>query len=290
MKNDIRLGIILMLSATLFFAIMDGVSRYLAETYNVMLINMLRAWVLAIIVILISMRKGQGIKKVSKSDNYFLQILRGTILISCVCIGVHSFTILGLVTSHCIISCYPLIVMALSGPFLKEKIGWRRWLAVLLGFIGVLIIINPLSFNFNLNILWPISLSFLLAFYTILTRKVSSFDTSETSFFWVAMMGCLIMSLIGPFFWEQILLEDLKYLILLCFLSTCGHFLLIKALETAQASILQPFTYFQLLFASAIGIFVFNDKITQTILIGGFLIVGSGLFAAWRDHFKKQGI
>jgi drug/metabolite transporter (DMT)-like permease len=64
MKNDIRLGIILMLSATLFFAIMDGVSRYLAETYNVMLINMLRAWVLAIIVILISMRKGQGIKKV----------------------------------------------------------------------------------------------------------------------------------------------------------------------------------------------------------------------------------
>ena len=80
------------------------------------------------------------------------------------------------------------------------------------------------------------------------------------------------------------------FLILLCFLSTCGHFLLIKALETAQASILQPFTYFQLLFASVIGIFVFNDKITQTILIGGFLIVGSGLFAAWRNHFKKQGI
>ena len=70
MKNDIRLGIILMLSATLFFAIMDGVSRYLAETYNVMVINMLRAWVLAIIVILISIRKGQGIKKVSKSGNY----------------------------------------------------------------------------------------------------------------------------------------------------------------------------------------------------------------------------
>ena len=183
-----------------------------------------------------------------------------------------------------------MVVLALSGPFLKEKIGWRRWLAVLLGFIGVLTIINPLSFDFNLNILWPISLSFLLAFYTILTRKVSSFDSSETSFFWVAMMGCLIMSLIGPFFWELILLEDLKYLILLCFLSTCGHFLLIKALETTQASILQPFTYFQLLFASTIGIFVFNDKITQTILIGGFLIVGSGLFAAWRDHFKKQGI
>ena len=93
MKNDIRLGIVLMVSATLFFAVMDGVSRYLAETYNVMVINMLRAWVLALIVILISMRKGKGIKKVSISGNYFLQIIRGVILITCVCIGVYSFAL-----------------------------------------------------------------------------------------------------------------------------------------------------------------------------------------------------
>ena len=288
MKDDIRLGIVLMISATLFFAVMDGVSRYLAETYNVMVVNMLRAWVLALIVILISMRKGKGIKKVSISGNYSLQIIRGIILITCVCIGVYSFTILGLVTSHCIISCYPLVVIALSGPFLKEKVGWRRWLAVFIGFIGVIVIINPLSFNFNLNLLWPISLSFLLAIYTILTRKVSSFDGSETSFFWVAIMGCFIMTFIGPFFWQPILFKDLGYLILLCILSSCGHFLLIKALETAQASILQPFTYFQLLFASIIGILIFNDKITQSILMGGFMIVGSGVFAAWRTHVKKQ--
>ena len=73
-----------MVSATLFFAVMDGVSRYLAETYNVMVINMLRAWVLALIVIVISMRKGKGIKKVSISGNYSLQIIRGIILITCV--------------------------------------------------------------------------------------------------------------------------------------------------------------------------------------------------------------
>ncbi len=287
MKNNIRLGIVLMVSATLFFAVMDGFSRYLAETYNVMVINMLRAWVLTFIVVLISMRKGKGLKKISKSGNYFVQITRGTILIFCVCIGVYSFTILGLVTSHCIISCYPLVVLTLSGPFLKEKIGWRRWLAVFIGFFGVIIIINPLAFDFNLNLLWPISLSFLLAIYTILTRKVSSVDNSETSFFWVAIMGCFIMSFIGPFFWEPILFKDLGYFFLLCVFSTCGHFLLIKALETAQASILQPFTYFQLLFASIIGILIFNDKITKTILIGCLMIVGSGVFAAWRTHIKK---
>ncbi len=288
MKNNITQGITLMVSATLLFAIMDGVSRYLAETYNVMVINMLRAWVLAFIVIVISFRKNKGISKVSRSGNYYLQIFRGTILISCVCIGVYSFTILGLVTSHVIISCYPLIVIAMSGPFLNEKIGWRRWLAVLIGFLGVITIINPISLDFDLNLLWPILLSILLAVYTIFTRKVSAYDNSETSFFWVAIMGCIIMSVVGPFYWEPIFFKDLGYLIFLCILSTCGHFLLIKALENAEASILQPFTYFQLLFASIIGIFLFNDKVNENILLGGFLIVGSGVFAAWRTHSKNS--
>ncbi len=290
MKNDIRLGIVIMIFATLLFALMDGISRYLAETYNFMVINMLRAWVLAFIVIILSLRKNKGLKKVARSGAITLQIIRGIILITCVCIGVYSFTVLGLVTSHCIISFYPLIVVAFSGPFLNERIGWRRWVAVLMGFLGVIIIINPLSFNFDLNILLPISLSFLLATYTILTRKVSEFDNSETSFFWVAIIGCIVMSLLGPNFWEPILFKDIGYLVLLCLLSTSGHFLFIKALETSQASILQPFTYFQLIFASFIGIFIFDDKITQSILIGGFMVVGSGIFASWRTHIIKKGL
>ena len=284
MKNNVKIGIALMVIATLCFGLMDGVSRYLAQNYNVIIINMLRTWVLALLVILFALRKKNGIKKLSNSKKPILQILRGFLLISCVCIGVYSFTILGLVTSHCIISVYPLIVLSLSGYFLGEKIGWRRWTAVFIGFFGVLVILNPISFTFKVELLWPITLSILLATYSILTRKVSKFDNAETSFFWVAIIGCIIMTIIGPFYWEILKVEDVSWFLLLCFLSTLGHFLFIKALETTQASILQPFTYLQLFFASIIGILIFNDILTTSLLIGGVLIVGSGIFASIRTH------
>ncbi len=288
MKNNIKIGIILMVTATLCFGVMDGVSRYLAESYNVIIINMLRSWVLAFLVLSFACRKNKGIKTISKSKKPFLQFFRGLLLISCVCIGVYSFTILGLVTSHCIISVYPLIVLSLSGYFLGEKIGWRRWTAVLIGFFGVLVIFNPASITFEIQLLWPISLSILLATYSILTRKVSEFDNAETSFFWVAIVGCIVMTIIGPFFWETLRFEDLYWFLLLCFLSTLGHFLFIKALETTQASILQPFTYLQLFFASFIGISFFNDIVTESIIVGGIMIVGSGIFASIRTYKINQ--
>ena len=283
MKNEIKLGIILIILATLCFGIMDGVSRYLAEEYNVFIINMYRSWVLVLFVLIYSIKKG-GIKQVSFTKKPLIQIIRGILLISCVCIGVYSFTVLGLVAAHTIIAIYPLLVLPLSYYFLNEKIGWRRWSAVLIGFFGIMVILNPISMNFDFNMVWPLNLACLLAIYSILTRNISAYDNSETSFFWVAIVGAVVMTIIGPFFFELLVLKDIPWFLLLCLLSTCGHFLFIKALETAQASILQPFIYLQLFFASIIGILVFNDLLTLNLIFGGILIVGSGIFALIRTH------
>ena len=283
MKNEIKLGIILMILATLCFGIMDGVSRYLAEEYNVFIINMYRSWVLVLFVLIYSIKKG-GVKQVSFTKKPLIQIIRGILLISCVCIGVYSFTVLGLVAAHTIISIYPLLVLPLSYYFLNEKIGWRRWSAVFIGFFGIMIILNPISMSFDFNMLWPLLLACLLAIYSILTRNISAYDNSETSFFWVAIVGGVVMTIIGPFFFELLVLKDIPWFLFLCFLSTCGHFLFIKALETAQASVLQPFIYLQLFFASIIGILVFNDLLTLNLIFGGILIIGSGIFALIRTH------
>ena len=288
MINNVKNGILLIILATLFFATMDGVSRYLAETYNVFVINMIRSWVLAILVISISLRKKNGLKKVITTKQPYIQFIRGILLILAILIGVYSFTTLGLVQTHSILSSFPLIVVAFSGPILKEKIGIQRWMAVLFGFIGVLIILNPTKFIISFDALLPLAGAFVLGFYTILTRKVSKLDTSETSFFWVAMVGCLVMSIVGPFFWEPIFFKDWILMALLCVLSTAGHFLLIKAYENAEASVLQPFTYFQLFFASIIGIYFFNDNVTWSIFVGGSLVVSSGIFAAWRSYIKSK--
>mgnify|MGYP005734443439 FL=1 len=138
--------------------------------------------------------------------------------------------------------------------------------------------------SFDFNMVWPLILAFLLAIYSILTRNISAYDNSETSFFWVAIVGGIVMTLIGPFFFELLILKDIPWFLLLCFLSTLGHFLFIKALETAQASILQPFIYLQLLFASIIGIWFFSDLLTLNLFLGGILIIGSGIFAFIRTH------
>ena len=288
MINNVKNGILLIILATLFFVTMDVVSRYLAETYNVFVINMIRSWVLAILVISISLGKKNGLKKVIITKQPYIQFIRGILLILAILIGVYSFTTLGLVQTHSILSSFPLIVVAFSGPILKEKIGIQRWMAVLFGFIGVLIILNPGDFIISFDALLPVAGAFVLGFYTILTRKVSETDTSETSFFWVAIVGCALMSIIGPFFWEPIFFKDWTLMALLCILSTAGHFLLIKAYENAEASVLQPFTYFQLFFASIIGIYIFNDKVTLSIFLGGSIVVASGIFAAWRNYIKTK--
>ena len=290
MVNNVKKGIFIIILATLFFAIMDGVSRYLAETYNVFVINMIRSWVLALLVTLISLRKKNGIKKVFYSKQPFTQLIRGLLLTSAILIGVYSFTKLGLVQTHSIMSVFPLIVVAFSGPILNEKIGIQRWLAVGFGFIGIIIILDPSKFIFSIDAFLPVLGAFVLGFYTILTRKVSQTDRSETSFFWVAIVGFFIMSIIGPFHWEPIFFKDWGWMALLCVLSTAGHFLLIMAYENAEASVLQPFTYFQLFFASLIGISFFNDKITLSIFLGGSIVVISGIFAAWRNHINSKKI
>ena len=288
MINNVKKGVLTIVIATLFFAIMDGVSRYLAENYNVFVINMIRSWVLALLVIVISLRKKNGIIKVISTKQPYTQFIRGLLLISAILIGVYSFTKLGLVQTHSILSFFPLIVVAFSGPILNEKIGIQRWLAVLFGFLGVLIILDPTNFIISFDAVLPILGAFVLGFYTILTRKVSKDDSSETSFFWVAIVGCIVMSIVGPFYWEPILYRDWGWMALLCVLSTAGHFLLIKAYENAEASVLQPFTYFQLFFASIIGIIIFNDIITLSIFIGGIIVVGSGVFSAWRNYINNK--
>ena len=290
MINNVKKGVLIIVLATLFFAIMDGVSRYLAENYNVFVINMIRSWVLALLVIVISLRKKNGIIKVISTKQPYTQFIRGLLLISAILIGVYSFTKLGLVQTHSILSFFPLIVVAFSGPILNEKIGIQRWLSVLFGFLVVLIILDPTNFIISFDAVLPILGAFVLGFYTILTRKVSKDDSSETSFFWVAIVGCIVMSIVGPLYWEPILYRDWGWMALLCVLSTAGHFLLIKAYENAEASVLQPFTYFQLFFASIIGIIIFKDIITLSIFIGGIIVVGSGVFSAWRNYINNKKI
>ena len=142
-SNNIPLGIMLMIATTMVFAVQDGLSRHLAENYNVLMVVMIRYWFFAAFVIALALRKAGGIRKAAATTQPAVQILRGVLLSAQICTMVLGFTILGLVESHAVFTCYPLLVAALSGPILGEKVGWRRWAAIGVGFIGVLVILQP---------------------------------------------------------------------------------------------------------------------------------------------------
>ncbi len=288
MQDNPRLGIALMIATTVVFAVQDGISRYLAENYNVITVVTIRYMFFMCFVLAYSSRQKGGIRQVASSSQLPLQIGRGLLLVAQICVAILSFSTVGLVNFHAVFASYPLMVMALSVPILGEAVGWRRWLAVCVGFCGVLLILRPGTAMFSSASILPVLAAFMMAVYGILTRYAARRDAAETSFFWTAMAGGIAMLCIGPFFWLPPIGSDWGWMGLLCLTGTGGHYLLIKALDATKASTIQPFAYLQLVFASSIGILVFADSLDPMLIIGSSIIVSSGLFALQRERKVKS--
>lgn len=270
----------------LIFAVQDGISQYLAREYNVFFIVMVRYWFFALFVVILCSKQPGGLRKAISTKQPFLQVFRGALLALEVIVMITSFTLLGLIESHAIFSIYPLLVAALSGPILKEFVGWKRWSAIFIGFIGVMIILKPSNNVFSLEAIIPLVAALMFALYSLLTRYAARQDTSMTSFFWTGIIGAVVMSIVGSGYWIALKPVDWAWLGLLCILACLAHYLLIKCYELSEASSLQPFAYLQLLFATIIGLWIFSEKLEVHVVMGALLVVLSGLFAIWRERQK----
>ena len=193
-------GIIFMVSAIFCLSLMDGFTRYLTDYYNVITINMFRYFFLFSFVILLSSQKHKSIIYVSKTKFKYIQLIRGSILAVEMCFAHYLFLKIGLIETHAIFASCPLIVAVLSVFFLNEKVGWRRWTAILIGFAGILIMLQPGTKVFDPLSLIALGCAFAFAVYQILTRYVSSEDSSDTSLFYTGLTGFVLLSFIGPFF------------------------------------------------------------------------------------------
>ncbi len=283
MTTSSKKGIITLIIATFFLALMDGMSRYMAELYDVLNINMFRFWVIGSFVILVSLRGPGVLLSILKTKQPIAQIFRGLLFISSLLMAIYSYTQVGLIVTHALLAVFPLLTVLLSGLFLEEKITRIKIGAVGVGFLGVTIIINPINLEFSLVSALPLISAVTFAIYAVLTRKVASTDNTETSFFWVSLVSAIAITLPSPLFYEPIQLSDIHFLILLCTFSLVGHFLLTNAYRHAEASVLQPFSYFHLFFASIVGIIFFKDPLTISTVAGGALIVFGGILIS-----KKQ--
>ncbi len=284
--QNTRLGIGLMIATMVVFAVQDGISRHLAGEYNVFMVVMIRYWFFAAFAVALTARQPGGLARAIRPRHPVLQPFRGVLLVAQICILVLSFVALGLVETHAIFACYPLMVAALSGPILGEKVGWRRWTAIGVGFAGVLIILEPGVAVFSSASLVAVLGTVMFAVYSLTTRYVARGDPALVSFFWTGVAGAAAMTCIGVWYWQPMTPGDWGFMAALCCTSSIGHYLLIRAYEAAEASAIQPIAYLQLVIASLIGIFVFGETLRVNVALGIVLVVASGLFTLWRARIK----
>ncbi len=283
-QNNARLGILLMIATTFVFAAQDGLSKHLAGHYNVFMVVMIRYWFFAAFVMTVASRKAGGLRAAAATKQPVLQATRAVLLVSQICVIITSFTLLGLIETHAVFACYPLLAAALSGPVLGEKVGWRRWAAIGAGFIGVLIILKPGFGVFQVLAFLALAAAFMFALYGLLTRYVAREDSADTSFFWTGTVGSIAMTGVGIWFWEPMVAADWGWMAALCVTGALGHYLLIRCYEVAEVSVVQPFAYFQLGFISIIGVVIFNESVEVNVILGVVLIVAAGLFTLWRQR------
>jgi drug/metabolite transporter (DMT)-like permease len=286
--QNTRLGIWLMVAATFVFAMQDGISRHLAGEYNVLMVVMIRYWFFAAFVIAIAARKAGGLRAAAATKQPLVQVTRGALLALEICVMVLAFVLLGLVETHAVFTCYPLLVAALSGPVLGEKVGWRRWAAIGVGFIGVLIILQPGFRVFQGEALIALLAALMFALYGLLTRYASRKDPTTVSFFYTGTVGAVVMTCVGIWFWEPMSAGNWVWMSILCLTGAGGHWLLIKVYEVAEASAVQPFAYLQLVFAATLGITVFGETLEWNVALGAGLVVAAGIFTLLRARAKEK--
>lgn len=286
MSSNPRLGIWLMIAAVATFAAQDGFSRYLAGTYNTLMVVMVRYWVFAAFVVFLALRRPEGFRAAIASRHAVAHGVRAVLLVAEICLIVWGYTLIGLIESHAIFAICPLLIVALSGPFLGEKIAWQRWAAVAAGMVGVIVILRPGAGVFSWAALLPFASALMFATYSILTRLTTRDEPTFPAFFWPAVIGVVLMTVIGLPNWQPIAPADMPLLAIYAALSVLSHWLLLKCYEATEAARVQPYAYLQIVFVTIIGIVIYGEDLALPVAIGTVIVVGAGLYALLLERPK----
>ena len=266
------------------FAVMDGIGKHLTGTYTIHQILWVRYALFVLLLLLLAQRQGFG--HTVKTRNLRLQIIRALLLVCESATFMLSFKFLPLADTHAIAASAPLIVTALATIFLSERVGLRRWTATMIGFCGVLIIIRPGVGVFDPIAILPVMAAVLFAIYQIMTRHLRG-DSAETTLFYTGAIGFVALSLTVPFGWAWPTSGDWLLLLLVGLFGMSAHWLLIVALRAAPASLLQPYTYTLVLFATVVGLVGFGDIPDAITIFGGAVVIGSGLYTFHREKLNR---
>lgn len=287
-------GMALMAGCMLVLPFMDAIAKYMANVEGMSpgQVNFYRFFfqVACILPFLLAI---QG-RSALKARRPGLNLLRGVLHGAASLMFFTAVKYMPLADVFAIYFVEPFILTALSAIFLGEKVGWRRWLAIVVGFGGAMIVIQPSYAVFGLTSLLPVACAFLYALYMFLNRAIGEADSPVTMQTMAGIGGTLFMGavLIGgdaagqvdfaislPSSWFALAL-----LVVLGSISGYAHLIVVRAFRMAPLSVLAPFQYFEIIAATILGYALFNDFPTVSKWVGILIIVGSGLFILWREQ------
>ena len=269
------------LLAWIMLPIMDGFAKYLSSTLPVLQITWSRYFftvVIALPIMLIFFRKN-----LTWTEQPKLQLIRGLLLFCANVLFFYSISIISLAKALTLAFIAPLIVTALSPFLLGEKVGFRRWAAVVTGFVGSLIVIRPGFVELNLASIAALGTGVLYGFYLIITRKLHDADNPLLTLLLTGIVGAILGTMIIPTVWVQPTITEWYMMFAIGFFASIGHLFLILSLKYADASKLAPFSYFEIVTNIIIGYFFFNHFPDYWHFFGLFIIISSGIYIFRRE-------
>ena len=278
-------GPILNLSAWLILPIMDAIAKYLSYSLPILQITWFRFFFSAVITGIFIYLFSR--KSFVRSKNIKSQVLRGILLLTSSLLFFYAISVISLAKALTLAFICPLIVTALSPYFLKERVGRRRWTAVIVGFIGVLLVIRPGIVEFNWASLASLGTGLCYAIYLIVTRSLKDTDNGLLTLLFTSIVGTVVLSIYLPFVWVNPSLNQLLLAVNMGFIAALAHGLIIISYNFSDASKLAPLGYFEIIPNIIIGYIWFSDLPDKYTLLGLLVIILSGIYVFRREQIIK---
>ncbi|WP_142850221.1 DMT family transporter [Telmatospirillum sp. J64-1] len=278
-------GILLVVTAVALFSCSDALAKYLNQSLPPVEIAWLRYLAFTLFILPVAFHQGRRVLYPARPS---LQLLRGFAMAVAAVFFITGIGYLPLAEASAASFVAPAFVTAFSIPLLGEKVGWRRWVAVLVGLTGVMIVLRPGGESFQMASIFPLLSAVAFALGIVITRKMSGHDGASTTLIWSAVTGLVVMTILVPFSFVVPTPAQLGVAAAIGGISALGQFLLIRAYRFAEASVLAPYTYIQLVWAAVLGYLVFDAIPDLWTFIGTGVIIASGLYTAHRERIAAH--
>jgi len=281
-------GILLVVVSTVFLASSDAMAKYLTARLPTVEIAWMRYLVFVAIMCPAVLAGSPG--RTLRTARPWLQALRGLTLVGSSLFFMSALRVLPIAEATTTGFVAPIFVTLLSVLFLRESVGPRRWLATIVGLIGVVIVVRPGTSAFQPGALLAITSALCWACSLVATRRIAGHDGSVTTMTWSALSGLVVLSALMPFVFVMPSLADLALGACIGFAATSGHWLVVLAYRYGDASVLAPLTYVQVIWATAFGYLVFGNIPDVFTFAGAAVIISSGLYIAHRERVRRAAV